>query len=141
VLERKGTERSQFFRVNLKEVYAGEGPVDMPILNDDVLYVPIRRFEVFVLGEVEVPGSQSYRPSTTVGQYIALAGGTTSAGSWSKLRVIDSEGNERKVKRTDNLHRGDVLFVGKSNFSIFSDVLLTAVSLSAIILAINALAQ
>ena len=55
--------------------------------------------------------------------------------------VVDATGVSRKVARTDHLHRGDVLVVGRSNLSIFSEVLLTAASLSGLILAINALAK
>ena len=141
ILERKGTERDRFFTFNLKEVLQGLGPVDMPIENEDVLYVPVRSRQVFVLGEVEKPGALNYIPSWTAGQYLALAGGTTDRGSDSKLRVIGVDGVQRKVSADDHLHRGDILSVRKSNVAILSDVLLTAATLSGVILAINALAK
>ena len=140
-LERRGTERSRFFRFDLREVLRGEGPADLAIENDDVLYVPLRPTEVFVLGEVRSPGSLRYVPSWTVGQYLAMAGGVSDRGSDGKMHVVDATGVSRKVARTDHLHRGDVLVVGRSNLSIFSEVLLTAASLSGLILAINALAK
>lgn len=141
VLERKGTGRDQFFRFDLRDVLRGDELAEMPILNDDVLYVPRRSSQVFVLGEVRNPGGQRYVPSWTVGQYLAMAGGTSDRGSARKLHVVDLEGRSRRVSPEENLHRGDVIVVGRSNLSIFAEVLLTAASLSGLILAINALAQ
>lgn len=141
ILERRGAERDRFQRVNLRELLQGHGPVDLPIENDDVLYVPIRGTQVFVLGEVESPGALAYNPSWNVAKYLALAGGTTARGSSGKLRVIDVDGNERRVRTTDHLHRGDILLVGRSMLSIFTDVLLAAVSVSSLILAVNALSK
>ncbi len=140
-LERRGTDRSRFFRFDLREVLRGEGPVDLPIAHDDVLYVPRRSGEVFVLGEVREPGPLRYVPSWTVGQYLAMAGGVSDGGSEGKIHVVDASGVSRSVRRTDHLHRDDVLVVGRSNLAIFSSVLLTAVSVSGLILAINALAK
>jgi protein involved in polysaccharide export with SLBB domain len=141
VLERRGTDRDKFMRFDLREVLRGDGPADLPIINDDVLYVPRRSSEVFVLGEVRKPGMQNYEPSRTVGQYLALAGGTSDRGSTRKLHVVDIEGVSRDVDTGDQLHRGDVIVVGRSNFSIFGELLLTAASVSGLILAINALAK
>lgn len=140
-LERRGADRSRFFHFDLRAVLRGESPAELPIEHDDVLYVPQRPNEVFVLGEVRQPGSQRYVPSWTVGQYLAMAGGVSDEGSDGKLHVVDASGETRPVTRTDNLHRGDVLVVGRSTLSIFSEVLLTAASLSGLILAINALAK
>jgi len=141
VLERKGTERDRFIRFDLREVLRGGELAEMPILNDDVLYVPWRSGEVFVLGEVRNPGAQRYVPSWKVGQYLAMAGGTSDRGSARKLHVVGLDGRSRRVSAEENLHRGDVIVVGRSNLSIFSEVLITAASLSGLILAINALAQ
>ncbi len=141
VLERRGTDRDQFLRFDLREVLRGEGPSEMPIINDDVLFVPRRSSQIFVLGEVRKPGAQDYAPSRTVGQYLALAGGTSGRGSTGKLHVVDVNGKTRDIGTGDQLHRGDVVVVGRSNFSIFAELLLTAASLSGLILAINALAK
>jgi protein involved in polysaccharide export with SLBB domain len=141
ILERRREDRNHFQRVNLRELLQGRGPVDLPIENDDVLYVPIRSNQVFVLGEVETPGALIYNPSWNVGKYLALAGGTTARGSRGKLRIIDVDGVERRVRTTDHLHRGDILLVGRSTLSIFTDVLLAAVSVSSLILAVNALSK
>ncbi len=140
-LERRGTDRSQFFRFDLREVLRGEGAADMPIERDDVLYVPRRSAQVFVLGEVRQPGALRYVPSWTVGQYLAMAGGVSDRGSEGKIHVVDASGVSRRVTRTDNLHRDDVIVVGRSNLAIFSSALLAAASLSGLILAINALAK
>ncbi len=141
VLERRGTDRDQFLRFDLREILQGEGLATMPIQNDDVLYVPRRSSQVFVLGEVRRPGAQPYAPSRTVGQYLALAGGTSDKGSAGKLYIVDLKGVSHEVDTGDQLHRGDVVVVGRSNLSIFAEVLLTAASISGLILAINALAK
>ena len=141
ILERKGADRSDFFRFNLRELLLGNGPVDMPIQADDVLFVPVRSRQVFVLGEVEQPGSFSYDPSWTAAQFLAMAGGTTNRGSDGNLKVVSSDGSEREVEASDHLHRGDILIIGKSKFSILSDVILTTVSVTSLILAINALSK
>jgi len=140
-LERRGTDRSRFFRFDLREVLRGEGPANLPIEHDDVLYIPRRSAQVFVLGEVRTPGPLRYVPSWTVGQYLAMAGGVSDRGSEGKIHVVDASGESRAVSRTDHLHRNDVLVVGRSNLAIFSSVLLTAASVSGLILAISALAQ
>ncbi|MCP4548852.1 MAG: hypothetical protein GY835_20555 [bacterium] len=141
VLERMGTDRNEFIQVNLREVLQGEGPVTLPIKNDDVLYVPRRSQQIFVLGQVNSPGPIPYIPSRTAGQYLAMAGGTTSKGSTNKLKIINIDGVEIGVDETSNLHRGDVLIVGKSRWALFSEVLVSTVSITSLVVAITALAR
>lgn len=67
-------------------------------LNADYLVDPKVSVEVlnfrpiFVIGQVNTPGSYSYQPGMTVRQAVALAGGYTRRASTSSMTIIRQEG-------------------------------------------------
>jgi len=86
-----------------------DGGVTAPDISVTVVRPP-----VIVTGEVVTPGPVAYAPDLTVLQAIALAGGTTQAGSGKRVRivrVVDGEKAELKAKLTDLLKPGDIVRV------------------------------
>jgi protein involved in polysaccharide export with SLBB domain len=88
---------------------------DLPLAPGDVILVPEGRNLVRVVGYVAKPGEYPFRPGTTVGGAVALAGGPlANIGSPSRVRVRHVEGTEESVdlERDDPpVQPGDVLDV------------------------------
>ena len=81
---------------------------------NDIIYVP--RMEVFyIYGEVQRPGEYPLRRPTTVMQALSISGGLTAKGTERGLKISrkSAQGSVEtvKVKLTDELRPGDVVFV------------------------------
>jgi polysaccharide export outer membrane protein len=90
-----------------------------PYLVDPQVSVVVEEYrELFVMGQVNRPGSYAYLPGLTVRRAIALAGGYTDRASRSKVFAIsESEPEkERRVGPDDEVRPGDTLVVKESFF-------------------------
>lgn len=77
---------------------------DNPYLQDnDVVFVPLRKNVIRVVGAVRRPETYELRNEKTLGQVIRLAGGFNAATATDEmLRVIRFEGGEKQVKEVAN---------------------------------------
>lgn len=91
----------------------GGTEVDMPLQAGDVIYVPERRTEVNVLGEVGRPGSFEYKDDMTVLDALTQAGGVKETADLTKSTLIHN-GKETKLDLEALLRRGDLA----SNFKL-----------------------
>jgi len=67
--------------------------LDADFLVDPKLSVEVLNFRpIFVIGQVNAPGSYSYSPGMTVRQAVALAGGYTRRASTSSMTIIRQDG-------------------------------------------------
>jgi polysaccharide export outer membrane protein len=112
-------------------IEAGNSDVNLPILAGDHINVPqAREFTIHFLGEVNQPGSHTFRSNqrVTLLTAIARAGGLTEVAS-NKIRILrDIEGQERQAIPADyrrilggkapdiNLKNGDLVVVKESFF-------------------------
>ena len=64
--------------------------LDLALEPGDRLHVPLQDLNVYVGGEVNVPGSVPYVPGSTIGDYLRGAGGLTEDGA-PQFTVIDPE--------------------------------------------------
>jgi len=73
-------------------------PAQDPLLEPgDVLFIPQRPSTVAVLGEVMQPGSYSYRPGMSVGDYIKRAGGYAQFANDDLTFIVMPDGSARRV--------------------------------------------
>lgn len=98
-------------------------------INVDITLVGMRRFTVFVAGEVSRPGMTYARPIDRVSTAVARAGGVTTLGSRSTIKVI-REGEEIQFadlelfEQTGNtnvnpfIQDGDVIIVSRMEQSV-----------------------
>ena len=89
-------------------------------MNDPKVSVQIIEYgDVFVLGEVRLPGKYPYTPNMTVMQAVAVAGGFTYRGdedSADVLRLINGEVKEYNFRKTDRIMPGDTVYVDRRLF-------------------------
>ena len=87
---------------------------DLTVTVDHDVSVEILTFEpIFVLGEVNKPGSYAYAPGLTMLKAIALAGGYTNRARTNALYLIrrDSEEKEQTIRSNKPVMPGDTIFV------------------------------
>ena len=103
------------FVVDVSSLMRGDVSKAAPALKaNDIIYVP--PVEVFyIYGEVQRPGEYPLRGPTTVMQALSISGGLTAKGTERGLKISrkNAQGNVQtvKVKLTDELRPGDVVFV------------------------------
>jgi protein involved in polysaccharide export with SLBB domain len=100
------------------EQIIGEQLVAKHLLVAPSVSVQVVEAEVFVVGEVNDPGSHVYskRPGgLTVSAAVALAGGVSYRGNLDDI-AIERQGKKYKAKLTDHVLPGDVVTVGERLF-------------------------
>ncbi|RXZ43474.1 SLBB domain-containing protein [Crenobacter cavernae] len=65
---------------------------DLPLQDGDSVYIPRKPGTVEVLGSVYQQNSFIYKPSRTVSDYLAMAGGPSQTGDKSEMYVIRADG-------------------------------------------------
>jgi protein involved in polysaccharide export with SLBB domain len=73
---------------------------DLPLQDGDSIFVPRRPGTVEVIGTVYQPNSTLYRPSRTVSDYLALAGGPTSGADTDEMYLIRADGAAKSNKNS-----------------------------------------
>lgn len=99
--------------------------------------------EVYVQGEVNVPGAYPFISNFKAIDYVGLAGGNTKFGSPKKIEVIHADGSKDKGLYVD-ISRGDVIIVPRSlSASIVGDLSTLEIisSLASILLTIDVLSE
>jgi polysaccharide export outer membrane protein len=99
-------------KINLDDVQNGKAQ-NIKILDGDTIYVP-KAEQIYVNGNVRMPGAYRYEEDMTVFTAIALAGGVTEKGSTSRIsvrRLVNGQMREVDVKQQDTLRPGDQVFV------------------------------
>lgn len=81
-------------------VLAANPNLDPLLEAGDVVFIPQRPSTVAVLGEVMQPGSYSYQPGMTVGDYVKKAGGYAQFSEEDLTFIVQPDGSARKVERS-----------------------------------------
>jgi polysaccharide export outer membrane protein len=119
---RKEQGKTAQYAVNFKNLLDGaDGGTNrnIPILSDDVVYVPPAPV-FYIYGEVRTPGAYPLQPDMTVRQALSLGGGLTVRGSERGIQ-IDRKGQNgqvitRRARLTDRVQPDDVLQVPEGWF-------------------------
>jgi polysaccharide export outer membrane protein len=112
---------AEVFRINLREIQAGDLSRNIRLKPNDTVFVP-QAAKVFVTGEVRTPGAYAWFPGMTARQLISLAGGLTPDGSDGRLRIVrpatasDGKTEEGKIKLDEAVRAGETLVVRRRLF-------------------------
>jgi polysaccharide export outer membrane protein len=79
-------------------VLAANPQLDPLLEAGDVVFIPQRPSTVTVLGEVMQPGSYSYQPGMTVGDYVKKAGGYAQFSNEDMTFIVLPDGSARKIE-------------------------------------------
>jgi len=105
---------AEVMRINLDDLREGKLAANLLLQDSDMIIVPTAE-RVYVSGAVRTPGSFVIRPSMTVRQAIAEAGGLTERGSTRGIKIIrkDAQGREVEVdaKMEDPVRPNDTIRV------------------------------
>lgn len=89
-------------------------------MNDPKVTVQVLQYgDVFILGEVRLPGKYPYAPNMTVMQSVAVAGGFTyrgTEGGATISRLINGKVKEYEFDKNERIMPGDTIYVGRRWF-------------------------
>jgi polysaccharide export outer membrane protein len=103
----------ELLRVDVK-LLQSKGPTSNIVLEDgDTVVVP-RAEVVYVIGQINAPGSYTYERDMTILQVISRASGVNDVGTTKRLkilRIVDGKRSEIKASLGDKLEPGDTVVV------------------------------
>jgi hypothetical protein len=79
-------------------VLAASPSLDPLLEPGDVVFIPQRPSTVAVLGEVMQPGSYSYQPGMSVGDYIKKAGGYAQFSNDDMTFIVQPDGSAKRLE-------------------------------------------
>jgi protein involved in polysaccharide export with SLBB domain len=111
-IERKtaagGTEIIPIFPYLQKQ---GNGHSELPLRDGDVLMVPSRKEEVYVIGAVNFPGPYPFYPNLRAIDYAGFAGSNEKAVKHTKIRVVRA-GGKQTIRGLDTVvNPGDTVVI------------------------------
>lgn len=103
--------------INLPTIAAGAQ--ELPLQNNDVLYIPTKSNSISVVGEVNFATSHIYNPELSFEEYIARSGGYKQRADEDRIYIIKASGlvevpNQRSwfaSSKKDQLEPGDTIVV------------------------------
>ena len=102
---------AQYIYFNVRDVLRGDAVGDTILRPGDMISFPPRENQVFVTGEVVLPGAFPFLPGYTAERYIALAGGPNDSGTYGKIDIFGVDGSLRKGDRHSPVYRGETIVV------------------------------
>ena len=105
-------------KVDIDALWASRDPAkDVTLEPGDTVEVPFIN-EVFVAGEVRVPGKLPYNPALVVADYIVASGGINlDTGDSNRIYFVDRTGARTKVGLTTNVPPGEVIVVSPNTWT------------------------
>jgi polysaccharide biosynthesis/export protein len=100
-------------RLDVRSLFSASPSSNTTLQDGDTIIVP-RAEVVYVVGQVNTPGSYQYERDMTVMQVISRAGGVSELGTTRRIKIIriaDGEKKEIKAKVTDKVMVGDTIVV------------------------------
>ena len=104
---------------------------NIPILPQDIIIVPVRTDQIFILGEVSAPGAYSYEKKMTIMKALINAHGFTQFASPGSVKIIrefpdgtkkiihinvNKIEDEKRVHKKEYLKPGDMIYVPQRLF-------------------------
>ena len=145
--ERRTPEEAEYFRTKLlesrtqgamtiefRDILNGDDGQNLPLIDDDSLYVPKRVNYVRISGKVKNPGNLIYSPEFTYLDYIALAGGYGWRADVNETQVIKGRTGDRLPADDEDEYRiepGDAIFVPEEKPGNFWEGLTTTITIIA----------
>jgi polysaccharide biosynthesis/export protein len=115
---KEGQPKAEVFRINVRDIQAGELEKNLELHPKDTVFVP-QAPKMFVSGEVRNPGAYPWFPGMTARQLISMAGGLSPEGSDGRLKIVreaDGASHEYGIKLDDLVKAGETLVVRRRLF-------------------------
>jgi polysaccharide export outer membrane protein len=107
----KGAEH----RYSIRGFATGDANQDPVVSPGDKIFIP--KAEIFYIsGQVKAPGAYGLESGMTLRMAIARGGGLTDLGTDHGVKVTGADGKVRRLKLSDAIAAGDVVFVGERLF-------------------------
>ena len=114
-IERITDGKKEELPFNVDYALAGEETNNIVLKNEDTIFIPELRRLVYVLGQVNTPGTIEYMEGRKLTEYISSAGGVKDRADLKKVTVI-RQGKDKAELITVNYE--DIVKKGKSNLDI-----------------------
>lgn len=128
-------------KFNVRAVLAGTAEDTLVVRPGDFVVIPPAPRNVFVTGEVMLPGPVPFQPGLKAEHYVTLAGGPNASGSYGKLKLISLDGETRDGNRNSEVYRGDTVVVGVKTSKIWGSIWVGIVSVTGLAVALVALSN
>ncbi|RMF66402.1 MAG: hypothetical protein D6743_06450 [Calditrichaeota bacterium] len=89
----------------------GNGHSDLVLQDGDVILVPQRTEDVYVVGAVRYPGPYAYYPNLKAIDYVGFAGSTERAGSLSRIKIYRRGSRQVFKGATQVVEPGDTVVI------------------------------
>jgi protein involved in polysaccharide export with SLBB domain len=142
VIERYiSADEPQYIYFNVRDVLDGQAVGDTILRPGDTVSFPSRERQVFVTGEVVLPGAYTFQPGFTAERYIALAGGPNGDGTYGRIDIFAENGSQRSGDRHTLIYRGETIVVKTKLSRQLAGLFYGAATLTSLILSIYAVSQ
>lgn len=108
----------EVLRVDVQQLQSKGPSSNVELANGDTVVVP-RAEVIYVIGQVNSPGSYTYERNMTILQVIARASGVNDSGSTRRLKILRIQGGKRvelKAEMSDKVLPGDTVVVSSRWF-------------------------
>lgn len=117
----------------------GNSHAELYLQDGDVIMVPQRNEEVYVIGAVRSPGPYAYYPNLTALDYMGFAGSTERAAKPSKVQLIRSNSEKTLKAKGLIIKPGDTVYVPQKYTFGLRDVTTLIVTVTNVLLTMKAL--
>lgn len=133
-IEREGKK----INIDLVKALAGKSEFDIPMVDGDILIIPLMNAMVYVQGEVVNPSSFIYQPNLRASDYIGLAGGPL--GTADMGRAWLERGKEKiSIRNNPIVELGDAIYVPRQIFKFWQDYVEIASLIASLVISYLAL--
>ena len=134
-------EEPQYIYFNVRDVLDGQAVGDTILRPGDTVSFPSKERQVFVTGQVVLPGPFPFQPGFTAERYIALAGGPNGDGTYGRIDIFAENGTLRSGDRHSLVYRGETIVVKTKLSRQLAGLFYGAATLTSLILSIYAVSQ
>ena len=113
----------------------------MLLEDGDIIMVPRRIEDVYVIGAVQFPGAHPYIPGLKVRDYIGFAGSMNQATPPKKARLIRKDSREEEKGLDLPVNPGDTVFVPRQQDSTVREAAVILATVANIIIAVAAITR
>lgn len=131
-----GTETIPIFPYLQNQV---NGFSDLYLQDGDVIMIPQRQEEVYVVGAVRNPGPYAYYPNLQAIDYVGFAGSTERAVTLSKIKVFRKEANKEERGQNVLIQPGDTVFIAERFDFGIREITAVVVTLTNVLVTMKAL--
>jgi len=98
---------------------AGNGGADLTLHSGDVVNIPQRREDVYVVGAVRAPGAYPYIPGWKIQDYVGVAGSMYQAVNIRNVKIVDPISKKQKKGDDTPIEAGTLVWVpAKTQFGV-----------------------